>query len=54
MLETRFVSKSSTEAQYRAMSVAYSETILLRGVLAELGVPQLQPTPLHGDGTSAI
>lgn len=48
------VSKSSTEAEYRAMSTACSEIIWLRGLLTELGFSQDQPTPLHADNTSAI
>lgn len=48
------VSKSSIESEYRAMSTACSEIILLRGLLAELSVPQNSPTPLHADNTSAI
>ncbi|KAL8122777.1 hypothetical protein AgCh_010957 [Apium graveolens] len=50
------MSKSSTEAEYRAMSTACSEIIWLRGLLAEPGFSQLQPTPLHADAdnTSAI
>ena len=48
------ISKSSTEAEYRAMSAACSEIIWLRGLLSELGFSQSQPTPLHADNTSAI
>nr|KYP50957.1 Retrovirus-related Pol polyprotein from transposon TNT 1-94 [Cajanus cajan] len=48
------VSKSSTESEYRAMSTACSEIIWLRGLLAELGFPQTDATPLHADNTSAI
>ena len=48
------VSKSSTEAKYRAMSTACSEIIWLRGLLEELGFPQTTSTPLHADNTSAI
>lgn len=48
------VSKSSTEAEYRAMSVTCSEIIWLRGLLIELGFSQAQPTPLHADNTSAM
>ncbi|CAL8997966.1 unnamed protein product [Prunus brigantina] len=48
------VSKSSTEAEYRAMSAACSEIIWLRGLLTELGFSPLHPTPLHADNTSAI
>lgn len=47
------VSKSSTESEYRAMSTACSEIIWLRGLLAEIGFPQSNPTPLHADNTSA-
>ncbi|KAF5453788.1 hypothetical protein F2P56_023508 [Juglans regia] len=48
------VSKSSTESEYRSMSSACSEITWLRGLLGELGFPQLHPTPLHADNTSAI
>ncbi|KAL5745562.1 hypothetical protein ACOSP7_026708 [Xanthoceras sorbifolium] len=48
------VSKSSTESEYRAMSSACSEIVWLRGLFAELGFPQIAPTPLHADNTSAI
>lgn len=48
------VSKSSTESEYRAMSATCSEITWLRGLLDELGFPQTDPTPLHGDNTSAI
>ncbi|KAL5816486.1 hypothetical protein ACOSQ3_024864 [Xanthoceras sorbifolium] len=36
------------------MSAACSEVVWLRGLLSELGFPQIDPTPLHGDNTSAI
>ncbi|KAK2415811.1 putative mitochondrial protein [Trifolium repens] len=48
------VSKSSTESEYRAMSAACSEIIWLRGLLAEVGFPQTEPTSLYADNTSAI
>lgn len=48
------VSKSSTEAEYRAMADASAEIIWLRGLLTELGFSQDQPTKLHADNTSAI
>ena len=48
------VSKSSTKAEYRAMSTACSEIVWLRGLLEELGFPQTTSTPLHADNTSAI
>jgi hypothetical protein len=48
------VSKSFTESEYRAMSSACSEITWLQGLLDELGVPQLTPTSLYADNTSAI
>ncbi|XP_034223728.1 uncharacterized mitochondrial protein AtMg00810-like [Prunus dulcis] len=48
------VSKSSTKAEYRAMSAVCSEIIWLRGLLTELGFSPLHPTPLYADNTSAI
>jgi len=36
------------------MSSACSEIVWLQGLLGELSVPQLTPTPLHTDNTSAI
>ncbi|XP_050222620.1 uncharacterized mitochondrial protein AtMg00810-like [Mercurialis annua] len=48
------VSKSSTEAEYRAMSAACSKIVWLRGLLSELGFTQVAPTPLHAYNTSAI
>jgi len=51
--QARF-SKSSTESEYQAMSAACLEIIWLRGLLAELGFPQTEPTSLYADNTSAI
>ncbi|RVX06405.1 Retrovirus-related Pol polyprotein from transposon TNT 1-94 [Vitis vinifera] len=48
------VSKSSTESEYRAMSLACFEIIWLRGMLAELDFSETDPTPLHADNISAI
>ncbi|XP_042987265.1 secreted RxLR effector protein 161-like [Carya illinoinensis] len=48
------VSKSSTEAEYCAMSTACSEIVWLCGLLEELGFPQTTSTPLHVDNISAI
>ena len=42
------------ESKYCAMSSACSEIVWLCGLLAELGFPWFQPTPLHADNTSAI
>ncbi|PKU68330.1 Retrovirus-related Pol polyprotein from transposon TNT 1-94 [Dendrobium catenatum] len=48
------VAKSSTEAEYRALSTAVSEVIWLRRLAAELQIPQTSPTVIHCDNTSAI
>ncbi|KAF5454772.1 hypothetical protein F2P56_024412 [Juglans regia] len=48
------VSKSSTESEYSAMSATCSKILWLRGLLAELGCVQSNPTPLHADNTSVI
>ncbi|RVW49058.1 Retrovirus-related Pol polyprotein from transposon RE1 [Vitis vinifera] len=48
------VSKSSTEAEYRAMSTACFEIIWLHGLLEDLGFPHTTSTPLHADNISAI
>ncbi|KAF3654114.1 Peroxisomal (S)-2-hydroxy-acid oxidase GLO4 [Capsicum annuum] len=47
------VSKSSTEAEYRAMSTACSEIVWLHGILVEIEFPQSNPTPLHADNTTS-
>ncbi|CAL1412882.1 unnamed protein product [Linum trigynum] len=43
------VARSSTEAEYRAMTSTISEVIWLRWLLLELGVRSTIPTPLHCD-----
>uniref|UniRef100_A0A151UGU2 Copia protein n=1 Tax=Cajanus cajan TaxID=3821 RepID=A0A151UGU2_CAJCA len=48
------VSKSSTEAEYRAMSHAASEVVWLRSLLATLQVPCKKPTTLLCDNQSAL
>ena len=48
------VSKSSSEAEYRAMSQAASEVTWLVRLLEELGVHSLKPVTLHCDNQSAI
>ncbi|PKU64545.1 putative mitochondrial protein [Dendrobium catenatum] len=48
------VAKSSTEAEYRDISSVTSEVIWLRRLLAELHIPQTEPTTLYCDNTSAI
>ena len=48
------VSKSSAEAEYRAMSQAAAEITWLVRLLSELGVCQTQPVTLHCDSQSAL
>ena len=48
------VSKSFTEAEYHAMSVACFKIIWLRDLLSKLGFSQEKPTSLHADNTSVI
>ncbi|PKU68172.1 Retrovirus-related Pol polyprotein from transposon TNT 1-94 [Dendrobium catenatum] len=48
------VAKSSTEAEYRSLSSATSDTIWLRRLLAEFQLSQFKPTPIYCDNTSAI
>ncbi|GJW31986.1 uncharacterized mitochondrial protein-like protein [Tanacetum coccineum] len=48
------ISKSSTEAEYRAMVVTTSEIVWLRWLLANMDVPASLSTPLHCDNRSAI
>ncbi|XP_020679032.1 uncharacterized protein LOC110097127 [Dendrobium catenatum] len=49
------VAKSSTEAEYRSLSVAASEVLWLRRLARELHLPQPSPTTtIHCDNTSAI
>ena len=48
------VSKSSTEAEYRAMSASSTEITCLCGLLSELGFLRTSPMPLYVDNTSAI
>ncbi|GJU32336.1 uncharacterized mitochondrial protein-like protein [Tanacetum coccineum] len=48
------LSKSSTEAEYRAMAVTTSEIVWLRWLLADMGVRISHSTPLYCDNRSAI
>ena len=48
------VSKSSAEAEYRAMSVASSEITWLVRLLSELGLDMHDPVTLHCDNQSSI
>eukprot|EP00257_Ricinus_communis_P021105 XP_015580508.1 uncharacterized protein LOC107262008 [Ricinus communis] len=48
------ISRSSTEAEYRAMASTTCEIVWLRWLLADMGVFLWQPTPLHCDNKSVI
>ncbi|PKU63331.1 Retrovirus-related Pol polyprotein from transposon TNT 1-94 [Dendrobium catenatum] len=48
------VAKSSTEAEYRALSAANSEVLWLRRLAEKLQMPQTSPTTIHCDNISAI
>ncbi|CAL1357179.1 unnamed protein product [Linum trigynum] len=48
------VSKSSTEAEYRAMSEVGSEVVWLRRLLSDFGISCPLPMDLYVDNTSAI
>nr|GFA11585.1 uncharacterized mitochondrial protein AtMg00810-like [Tanacetum cinerariifolium] len=48
------LSKSSIEAEFRAMAVTISEIVLLRWLIADMGVHVTSPTPLYCDNRSAI
>ena len=48
------ISRSSTEAEYRAMASTTCEIVWLRWLLADMGVFLHQPTPLYCDNKSAI
>ncbi|PKU83709.1 Retrovirus-related Pol polyprotein from transposon TNT 1-94 [Dendrobium catenatum] len=48
------VAKSSTEAEYRALSAATSNVLWIRRLLDEVGIPQQQPTTIHCDNISAM
>ncbi|CAL1391749.1 unnamed protein product [Linum trigynum] len=50
----RVVSRSSAEAEYRAMASATSEVLWLRFLLRELQVVQRAPTPLYCDNQAAL
>ncbi|PKI64764.1 hypothetical protein CRG98_014833 [Punica granatum] len=48
------VSRSSTEAEYRAMATAVSEIVWLRSLLSSLGVHMATPTHLFCDNQAAL
>lgn len=47
------VSRSSAEAEYRAMAATVSEVVWLRWLLTDLEARQMQSTPLHCDNQAA-
>ncbi|CAJ2641032.1 unnamed protein product [Trifolium pratense] len=48
------VSRSSTEAEYRAMATTTSEIVWLRWLLSDMGVSLSKATPMYCDNKSAI
>jgi hypothetical protein len=48
------VSRSSTEAEYRAMASTTTEIVWLRWLLSDMGILLSQPTPMYCDNKSAI
>ncbi|KAL5734666.1 hypothetical protein ACOSP7_032527 [Xanthoceras sorbifolium] len=48
------VSKSSTEAEYRALAFTTTEIVWLRWLLADMGVSLSHPTPMYCDNQSSI
>ena len=48
------VSRSSTEAEYRALTAAAQEVTWISYLLRDLGVSQSEPTRLHCDNLSAV
>jgi hypothetical protein len=48
------VSRSSTEAEYRALADTTSELLALRWLLEDMGVTYSSPTIIHCDNRSAI
>ncbi|GAV90077.1 hypothetical protein CFOL_v3_33486 [Cephalotus follicularis] len=48
------VSRSSTEAEYRALAYATSELLWIRWLLQDMGVSQSTSTPIYCDNQSAI
>ncbi|XP_020676955.1 uncharacterized protein LOC110095664 [Dendrobium catenatum] len=47
------MARSSTEAEYRALASATSDTLWLRHLLAEFHISQSQPAHIHCDNLSA-
>mgnify|MGYP001164178445 CR=1 FL=1 len=48
------IALSSTEAELIAASAAGAEIVYHRGLLAEMGLPQMQPTTLYVDNAGAV
>ncbi|KAH9331534.1 hypothetical protein KI387_003642, partial [Taxus chinensis] len=49
-----FVSRSSTEAEYRAAGEAVCEAIWLRRILEGIGLPQQKSTPVYVDNEGVL
>lgn len=48
------MSRSSAEAEYRAMAITYSEMKWIKDILASLGITQNAPMPLYYDNQAAL
>ncbi|PKU68279.1 Retrovirus-related Pol polyprotein from transposon TNT 1-94 [Dendrobium catenatum] len=48
------IARSSTEAEYRALASEAAEILWLRRLLEDLHIPQITPTTVYCDNTSAI
>ncbi|PKU62931.1 Retrovirus-related Pol polyprotein from transposon TNT 1-94 [Dendrobium catenatum] len=48
------VARSSTEAEYRALSSATTDTLWLRRLATDFNIPQLTPTTIYCDNMSSI
>ncbi|XP_042009309.1 uncharacterized mitochondrial protein AtMg00810-like [Salvia splendens] len=48
------ISRSSAEAEYRAMALACCEVVWIVALLKDFGVPVKQPIPLYGDNQAAV
>ena len=48
------VSRSSAEAEYKAMTLTLCEVIWLRQLLSDVGIKYLAPTPLYCDNQATL
>ncbi|GAA5936581.1 hypothetical protein JCM1841_002531 [Sporobolomyces salmonicolor] len=48
------VSMSTSQAEYQALTETGGQLVFLRGLLAELGFPPIEPTIMHGDNQASL